>query len=175
MRARQRCRTPQLGNRVLNPYTRMVAHFAYIQPSERWTEWNFRLISARQAQLLVDCGEAVWVAREVVTPEGEREVTDIGIRALTPTSWERPSPCTLTLATTNAVGLAADGEAELTRRQRAEYLKFRVWPLIGDTKAIAVRPRISEVDRRMAENLLRAPGQRRCRGSYTCSGILEAS
>ena len=174
MRTRQRCRTPRTGKRTLNPYTRMVAHFAYIQPSEKWAEWNFRLISARQAQLLVDCGEAVWVQREVVTPEGGREVREVGIRALRPTSWERPSPSTLTLATTNAVALATDGEDELTRRQRHEYLKFKVWPLIGDTKAIAVRPRISESDRRMAENLLHAPGRRGCR-SYTRSGILAAA
>ncbi len=161
MRRRQRRRPSAPAQRVLNPYTRMVAHFAYIQPSERWTEWSFRLISARQAQTMVDCGEAVWVSREVATPQGEPQVQPVGIRALQPTNWEHPSPCTLTVATTHAVALAADGRQRLTRRQRAEVLRFKVWPLIGDSKAVAVRPRISAEDRRVAENLLHAAGRRR--------------
>ncbi|MFP5231521.1 MAG: hypothetical protein ACLGQX_02705 [Acidobacteriota bacterium] len=161
MRRRQRRRPSAPAQRVLNPYSRMVAHFAYVQPSERWTEWSFRLISARQAQAMVDCGEAVWVSREVTTPQGEPQVQPVGIRALQPTNWEHPTPCTLTVATTHAVALAADGRQRLTRRQRAEVLRFKVWPLIGDSKAVAVRPRISAEDRRVAENLLHAAGRRR--------------
>ncbi len=161
MRRRQRRRPSAPAQRAVNPYSRMVAHFAYIQPSERWTEWSFRLISARQAQAMVDGGEAVWVSREVATPQGELQVQPVGIRALQPTNWEHPTPCTLTVATTHAVALAADGRQRLTRRQRAEVLRFKVWPLIGDTKAVAVRPRISAEDRRVAENLLHAAGRRR--------------
>ncbi len=161
MRKRQRRRASAAAERVLNPYSRMVAHFAYTQASERWSEWSFRLISARQAQAMVEGGEAVWIQREVTTPEGMLQVQAVGIRALQPTNWEHPSPCTLTVATTHAVALATDGEGRLTRRQRAEYLRFKVWPLIGDTKAVSVRPRISAEDRRVAENLLHAAGQRR--------------
>ncbi len=161
MRRRQRRRSSGPAKRVLNPYSRMVAHFAYAQPSERWNEWSFRLISARQAQAMVECGEAAWISREVTTPQGELQVQPVGIRALQPTNWEHPTPCTLTVATTHAVALATDGRQRLTRRQRAEVLRFKVWPLIGDTKAVAVRPRISAEDRRVAENLLHAAGQRR--------------
>lgn len=145
---RKRCRSRVPGQRVLNPYSRMVAHFGYAQSSLQWRDWTFRLISQRQAQMLVSLGEA-----EAVTRMSDGHVRVVGYRALKPTSWERPSPCTLTLSTMQAVADAGDA-AGLTRRQRAEVTKFRVWALIGDTKAVAVRPRISEQERRLAESLL---------------------
>jgi hypothetical protein len=40
------------------------------------------------------------------------------------------------------------------RQEESLRNKFMVWPLIGDTKAVAVRPRISAEDRRRAEKLL---------------------
>jgi hypothetical protein len=146
---------------VLNSYTRMVAYFAYAQLSNKWGEWTFRTISQRQAELLVASGEATAITRMM-----DGAVRIVGYRALKPTSWERPSPSTLTLGTMLAVGYdeaaarVADSRYRLTRRERAEILKFRVWPLIGDTKAVAVRPRMTGAERVLAEKLLGVPMQR---------------
>jgi len=155
------------GKVVLNAYSRMVAYFAYAQLSERWAEWTFRSVSQRQAENLVAAGEAVAIIRMQ-----DGAVRIVGYRALKPTSWERPSPATLTFQTMVAVG-NNEAQAKLTRRERMEIIKFKVWPLIGDTKAVCVRPRISAADRREAEKLLyRAPV--RCRGERAASGMLGA-
>ena len=140
------------GKRVLNSYNRMVRHFAYAQLSQRWAEWTFRTISERQALQLVAAGEAIAITRQV-----DGIVQTVGYQAITPTSWELPSPATLTLATTNAVANAVGIAPKLTRRERDEIFKFKVWALIGDTKAVAVRPRISDADRAEAEKLLATP------------------
>ena len=153
MRKRSRNLLRTRGKRILNSYNRMVAHFAYAQLSQRWEQWTFRTISERQALQLVAAGEATPITRK---KDGIVQV--VGYQALTPTSWERPSPATLTLATTNAVANAVASEQsappKLTRRERDEIFKFKVWPLIGDTRAVAVRPRISDADRAEAEKLL---------------------
>jgi hypothetical protein len=141
----------------------MVAYFAYAQLSEKWREWSFRTISQRQAETLVAAGEAVPVTREV-----DGVVQTVGYRALQPTSWERPSPATLTHGTMTAV-LHESYHERLTRRQRNEILKYRVWALIGDDKAVAVRPRISDAERRFAEKLLGRPAWQ-----PTQSGMLAA-
>lgn len=155
MRKHCRTRVRSRGKLILTPYTRMVPYFAYAQLSNRWREWSFRTISQRQAQVLTAAGEAAEITR---MKDGVVQV--VGYRALKPTSWERPSPTTLTLATMVAVGNDEEG-AQLSRRERNEIIKFRVWPLIGDTKAVCIRPRISEAERRVAEGLLAAPGCRR--------------
>lgn len=162
MRKHCRSRVRSRGKLVLTPYTKMVAHFAYAQPSEKWKDWNFRTISLREALNLVAAGEA-----EAVTREKDGAVQVVGYRALTPTSWERPSPASLTFATLNAVSnhVGEPKDLQVSRKDRMEYVKFKVWPLIGDTKAVAVRPRISDEDRVLAEKLLAPPvyRQRRCR------------
>lgn len=155
MRKRSRGRVRSRGKVILNAYTRMVAYFAYAQGSEKWREWSFRTISQRQAQTLVAAGEATPITRMV-----DGEIRVVGFRALKPTSWERPSPATLTFYTMCAVGnqdaesKEIDPRYRLTRRERLEIVKFKVWPLIGDDKAVAVRPRISEADRKEALKLL---------------------
>lgn len=156
MRKNCRTRLRSRGKLILTPYTQRVAHFAYVQPSEKWTDWSFRTISLRQALNFVASGEAEAVSR---LKDGRVQV--VGYRALTPTSWERPSPTTLTWSTMNAVsdGVGDPKDVQLTRRQRDEIFKFTVWPLIGDTKAFAVRPRISDADRRYAEALLARGGR----------------
>lgn len=148
MRKHCRTRVRSRGKVVLNATSRMVAYFAYAQGSLKWSEWAFRTISQRQAQILEAAGEAERITRLV---DGTVQV--VGYRALKPTSWERPSPCTLTLATMVAVGREAQG-CTLTRRQRDEVVKFRVWPLIGDSRAIAVRPPMTVEERRTAETML---------------------
>lgn len=166
MRKRCRSRVRSRGKIVLNSYTRKVAYFAYAQTTERWREWTFRTKSQRAAEQLVAAGEAEAVVRMI---DGVVQV--VGYRALTPTSWERPSPTTLTYGTMVAVGNDEAG-AKLSGWERREILKFRVWPLIGDTRAIAVRPRLSAEERRIAEGLL-ARGGRPAPG--TRSGALGAA
>lgn len=162
MRKRCRSRVRSRGKVVLNAYTRMVAYFAYAQLSERWREWTFRTISQRQAETLVAAGEAIPITREI-----DGKVQIVGYRALNPVSWERPSPATLTHGTMQAVLLESYNE-RLTRRQRDEILKYRVWALIGDDKAVAVRPRISDAERKLALKLLGRPAW------YFQSGMLAA-
>lgn len=68
-------------------------------------------------------------------------------------SLSRPTPATLTFATMNAVAVAQP-KVRLSRYQRDQVRKFKVWGLVGDTRAVAVRPRLSERERREAERLL---------------------
>lgn len=90
-----------------------------------------------------------------------RRVGVTGIRLLALNMSDRTSPATLTLASSKAAsgeGLKKPHEISgrhLEAREQAEREKLMVWPLIGDTKAVAVRPRISDEDRRRAENVLR--------------------
>jgi hypothetical protein len=151
MRKHCRSRVRSRGKVVLNAYSRIVAYFAYTQLTDKWREWTFRSLSQRQAEVLVAAGEAI-----AITRLEDGAVRIVGYRALKPTSWERPSPATLTYATMVAVG-NNQLQAKLTRRERDEILKFKVWPLIGDTKAVCVRPRISDAERRVAEKLLERP------------------
>jgi hypothetical protein len=167
--SRKHCRTRvrSRGKVVLNAYSRMVAHFAYAQLSENWREWKFRTISERQAEQLVAAGEA-----ERITQETHRTITlsaggtntvkaveVVGYRALSPTSWERPLPAMLTFGTMRAVAKRALGETKsggerLSRRERDELNRFDVWALIGDDKAVAVRPRTSAAYMRRALSLM---------------------
>ncbi|MDP9039815.1 MAG: hypothetical protein M3O02_11180 [Acidobacteriota bacterium] len=144
MRKHARGRVRSRKRLVLNAYSRQVAHYAYIQDSEIWRNWTFRTISEREAKALMACGEAQPVTREV---DGELRL--VGYRATTPTSWERPSPATLTFATMEAAAGLRSG-----RRAADEVMKFRVWALIGDTKAVCVRPRMTDDELREAEKLL---------------------
>lgn len=148
--ARKKCttRVRTRGKRVLNSYSRMVKHFAYIQDATNWTEWTFRNISQRQAEQHVSAGEAERVTREVVLEDGTAQVQVVGYRALSPTSWEPGSPATLTMGTmiavANAVGEKKD--VRLTRHERDQIFKFRIWPAIGDTKAVRVGPAMQQKD-----------------------------
>jgi hypothetical protein len=160
MRKHARGRVRSRGRLVLNARTQMVAHFAYIQCAPKWTDWNFRTISLAKALQLVALGEA-----EAITRQKGGFVQVVGYRALKPTNWEKPSPTTLTYATMVAVGnadalnLGRDDRYRLSRRECDEIVKFRVWPLIGDTRAVAVRPRITDAERLIAEKLLRTGGR----------------
>jgi hypothetical protein len=163
MRKRCRSRVRSRGKVVLNAYSRMVAYFAYAQLSEKWREWSFRTLSQRQAETLVAAGEAMPVTREV-----DGVVQIVGYRALQPTSWERPSPATLTHGTMLAV-LRESYKEHLTRRQRDEVVKYRVWALFGDEKAVSAVRRFSDAERRLAVKLLGRPAW------YVQSGMLSAA
>jgi hypothetical protein len=124
----------------------MVRLFRCIQSSENWKDWAFWSVAKVEVDRLVALGEAMAVTRLV---DGEVEL--VGFRATVPVRWEQVSPATLTFATMKAV---SERDGELTRRQRDEVSKFDVWALIGDTKAVAVRPRMSDADLRRAVALM---------------------
>jgi hypothetical protein len=152
------------GHVVLTNYTRMVRYYSFVQPLDerrrevKWQGWtNVRSISLRSALQRVADGQAIAITRSV--PDylsgvaGAMQVEVVGYRALQPVRSERTSPTTLTLETMQAVSNAVDGAA-LQGYERRELEKFQVWAFIGDTKAVAVRPRTSEADRRVAMGLL---------------------
>jgi hypothetical protein len=70
-----------------------------------------------------------------------------------PASASEPTPATLTFATMKAVA-AAGPKVRLSRYERDQVKKFRVWGLIGDTRAVAVRPRMSASEIVAARKLL---------------------
>jgi hypothetical protein len=144
----KRCknRVRSRGKLVLNSYNRMVAHFAYNQISGKWREWTFRTISLREAEKLEAAGEVKRVTREV---DGVLQV--IGFASLEATVSGRPTPTTLTKKTLDAV---SNQDGRLTRREEIEVIKFIVWPLIGDTKAVCVRPPMTPIERHFAEKVL---------------------
>ena len=122
------------GHFRLNKDTRMVSLLCIAG--------NWRTISERQADNMVEGGEAEKRFGEHGDPYWEQIAADAS----------RPSPTTLTEGTMHAVANAKDGRLSGAERRQVE--KFKVWALIGDTKAIAVRPRISVEERRQAEKLL---------------------
>lgn len=68
-------------------------------------------------------------------------------------SASEPTPATLTFSTMKAVAIAQP-MVRLSRYERNQVKKFKVWGLIGDTKAVAVRPRMSESELAEARKLL---------------------
>jgi hypothetical protein len=144
----KRCnnRVRSRGKLILNSYNQMVAVFAYIQASPNWLEWGFRTISLRQAEIKQAAGEVERVTRMV-----DGMVQTVGFREKSPTRSGNPTPTTLTEATLNAV---SNRDGRLERNERMEVIKFIVWPLIGDTKAVCVRPPMTVADRRYAEKVM---------------------
>jgi len=171
MRKHARNRVRTRGKRVLNANTRLVPYFGYAQISQNWRDWSFRSISQAKALELEREGEA-----EAITRMVDGFVRIVGYRAKKPIRVDRPSPTTLTLATMVAVGnatLDAKGKRpELTPAERHQVEKFQVWALIGDDKACAVRPRITEAEHRLAMKLL-GRGQRS--QVQILSGMLSAA
>jgi hypothetical protein len=147
----RRChRTKVLTRRKLVPtnYSRKVAHFANNQLSPKWQEWTFRTISLRQALIMEAAGEVDRITREV-----DGAVQIVGFLAKNPSIPGNPTPATLTLATLNAV---SNRDGRLTRGEELQVIKFLAWPMIGDTKAVCVRPPMTVAERRYAENVLTA-------------------
>jgi hypothetical protein len=159
---RKKCltRVRSRGTLIRNAYNCMVRHFAYTQDSTDWEKWNYRSISQRSAEILAKDGLAERVTRRV-----DGVVQTVGYKALQPTSWEKPSPATLTFGTMQAVGYhttaanKCDPKYRMTRGERDHVIKFRVWPLVGDTKAVAVRPPMTPIERHFAEQLLKNGGR----------------
>lgn len=132
---------------------RMTALFDHVQTSTDWTQWTGLSVTRQKAAAMEQAGDAAPVMRFV-----RGEMTVVGWQRTAPPVSSDATPATLTFATMQAVANSV-GEAEdvrLTRRERLQVEKVLAWPLIGDTWAVAVRPRISEADRRRGEGMLRA-------------------
>lgn len=126
MSCRHRRNTP--GRQVVNPYSRMVMRFAYVQDRQRWTEWSFRLISQRQAERLYAAGEVERISRE---KDGVVQV--VGYKDLKAARSGSPTACSLTPASMNA--LTNDGDLDF--RDCAELVRVRIWPLMKPTMNVA--------------------------------------
>jgi hypothetical protein len=68
-------------------------------------------------------------------------------------STSQPTPATLTFSTMKAVAVA-EPKVRLSRYELSQVRKFKVWPLVGDTRAVAVRPKMSDRERAAAMKLL---------------------
>lgn len=134
--ARKHCTTRirTRGHVRLNKDTRMV--------SLECLDGTWRTISERQADFMVEGGEA----EKRFSENGDAYWSQIVALA------SRPTPQLLDDRTLHAVANAKDGRLSPAERRQVE--KYQVWALIGDTKAVAVRPRISDAERRQAEKLL---------------------
>ena len=141
VRRKGRVNAPVVPSRANQP----VMMASYIQDTMNWQAWRGRAVTLRTASAMVAADEA-----EVVTRRTANGIITF-FRETKPARASESSPTTLTMATMHAV---ARSEEHLTPGEKAHVLKFRVWALIGDTKAVTVRPRISAEERKLAESLL---------------------
>lgn len=126
---------------------------AYSFQCEKWTEGDLPMRSVTWAEgvSMVKDGKATW-------EYGRAGIK--GIRFCEKQRAQNPSPCTLDMRVLKSVsgeGLAGPHSVDdrsLQGQEESLRTKFMVWPLVGDTKAVCVRPRISADDRRRAEKLL---------------------
>lgn len=107
--------------------------------------------------------QVTWAAGLKMVKEGKAtwEYGKAGIKGIRFTEKQReqnPTPCTLTMSVMKAVageGLAGPHSIELESGSEDKLRdKFRVWALIGDTKAVCVRPKVDEAYLRTAHKLL---------------------
>ena len=134
----------------------LVCLFGYLQDSGHWDGWNYRSVSLRKARELEAEGKANPVVRKT-----DAGVQIVGYKMLVPMRLERPSPTTLTMATSRAVSGEYHGGRSGDRPTAREFdhlVKFTCWPLVGDSKAVAVRPRQTEQERQLALDLVGANG-----------------
>jgi hypothetical protein len=126
---------------------------AYSFQCEKWSEGDLPMRSVTWAEGLkmVQDGKATW-------EYGRAGIK--GIRFCEKQRAQNPSPCTLTMSVMKSVsgeGLSGPHSIDngaLDGVEEGMRIKFHVWALVGDTRAVCVRPRISDDDRRRAEKLL---------------------
>jgi hypothetical protein len=118
-----------------------VVCFSYNQNGiTNWREWNFRMISQRQMGVLIAGGDVEPITREV----DDGSVQLVGYKATKPIRRSDSSPTCLNVAT---MGVAAMGTGDtMFRGDLAQLDKFRLWPEIGDDRAVCVRPRPTAVE-----------------------------
>lgn len=115
----------------------------------RW-EWKpvvLRLIPLKEGMRLVESRSA----HPVYTKRG-RPRQMLGVMLATLQRNERNSPAMLTCSETMANAGAHDSDGFIVMTQA----KVLLWPLLGDTKATAVRPRQSVAERAKALRMLTA-------------------
>lgn len=155
------------GTLIRSKRNQLVSVFYAQQDTSEWRQWRYRTVSLAKAEEMEKAGEVERVVRQY---EGKPQC--VGFRAKSPLRASQTSPCTLTMATTIAVGKRALGQ-RLSRGETAHVAKFIAWPLIGDTKAPAVRPRITESERLQAESLLGMHGEEARRNTERTLGVMN--
>jgi hypothetical protein len=115
------------------------------------SELPFRQVTWAQGLSKVNKGEATW--------EYARNGAIKGIRFTEKQRVRKASPCTLTKRVMQAVsGEGLSGIHEIRdgheSEEQALRAKFDVWGLVGDTKAVCVRPRMTQEEIRKAQKLL---------------------
>jgi hypothetical protein len=135
---------------VLSAATRMVKLFDYLQTAPQWRQWGFQTTSQAKAERMVGRSEA----ERIVRRDDDGLVRVVGYRRTKGAQMARRSSSSLTFATLKAVASYAGG-GQMSRWERKEVERFVVWPLVGDTHAVAVRPAISEAQRKLANSLFR--------------------
>lgn len=116
--------------------------------------WWYRSLPLHEAQQMTTRGQAREI--EVETEQGYVTAFQETVAPAISADQRRKlyrSPTTLTFATMCAVAIN-EPKVSLSPFERAEVNKVTVWPLIGDTKAVAVRPRISDEQRKRALQLM---------------------
>lgn len=116
------------------------------------SELPMRSVSWAEGLKLVKQEKAVWEL-------SERDGHIKGIRFVEKQRAQNPTPCTLDVDVMKSVageGLSGPHTIADVYEGKEETLrnKFKVWALVGDTKAVWVSPRISAEERRIAEKLL---------------------
>jgi hypothetical protein len=150
MRARARSRVRIRACQAQTTYTRMEILFGYNQSSSNWREWTYKSISQRAMGKLTAGGDVEAVTRM----DDEGKVRVVGQRATRPIRRSDESPSSLNAGT---MYVAAMGDKEeKTPAEEAQLDKFRLWPFIGDDRAICVRPRPTAIETGYLDTLLAA-------------------
>jgi hypothetical protein len=125
--------------------------FDYLQEKAGgWRDWSFQTVSQAKAEGAVTRGEA----ERIVRRDDDGVVKVVGYKRTKASQIVRRSSSSLTFSTLNAVANYVGGST-LSRHERHEVERFITWPLIGDTRAVAVRPPISDAQRKQAMGLFR--------------------
>jgi len=115
------------------------------------SELPFRQVKWAEGLSKVNKGEATW--------EYAKNGAIKGIRFIEKQRVSKASPCTLSKRVMQAVsGEGLAGIHEVSRSHDSEEdalrIKYEVWGLVGDTKAVCVRPRMTPEEIRRAQKLL---------------------
>jgi hypothetical protein len=150
MRRASKTRTRVRACAALTTYTRLQVCFSYSQASGNWREWTYKMISQRQMGVLIAGGDVEPITR--MGDDGEVQV--VGHRATRPIRRTDSSPTCLTAAT---MAVAAMGSGDtMFRGDVAQLEKYRLWPFVGDDRAVCVRPRPTAIERAYLDTLLAA-------------------
>lgn len=135
---------------ALTTYTRLQVLFSCNQANANWRQWTHKMISQRQMAVLIAAGDVEPVTRQVE----DGTVQLVGYRAKRPLRRSDSSPACLNAAT--MIVAAKKANEEFSRGETATLDKYRLWPFIGDDRAVCVRPRPTAIETGHIETLLAA-------------------